>query len=367
MRVRYSYLQEQFSDPEPIFQEIRKLIQTGEFTLGPQVKEFEERFAKLIGTNHAVGVASGTDAIKLGLKAVGIKAGDEVITAANTFIATVGAINEIGAVPVFVDCNDNYVMEASQIEAKITEKTKAIVPVHFTGEPVEMDEVMRVADKYKLKVVEDACQSILCRYKGKTCGTFGSTGAFSLHPLKNLNVWADGGVVVTNDSELDQRLRLLRNHGLRSRDEIQLLGYNSRLDSIQAIVGNHLVDQTKWITEKRQTNAKVYDRYLKQISQIALPPRRYDCERVYHLYVFRVAKLYRDNLVKHLQDSGIEAKVHYPIPLYMQEGLKHLGHKWGDFPNTDLQAQQVVSIPVDQHLTEDQMAYVIDKIREFFP
>lgn len=366
MKVRYSYLQEQFKNPDSIFQEIYKLLQTGEFTLGPQVKEFEERFAKLIGSQYAIGVGSGTDAIKLSLKSVGVGYGDEVITAANTFIATVGAINEVGARAVFVDCNKNYVMDTKAIEEKITEKTKAIVPVHFTGEPVEMDEVLRVADKYKLKIVEDACQSILCRYKNKTCGTFGSTGAFSLHPLKNLNVWADGGVIVTDDFELDQRLRLLRNHGLRSRDEIQLLGYNSRLDSIQAIVGNHLIDQTEWITKKRQANAKIYDKYLKQISQIYLPPQREGCERVYHLYMFRVAKLYRDDLVKYLQDSGIEAKIHYPIPLYCQEGLKTLGYKYGDFPETDLHAEQVLSIPVDQHLTRDQMAYVIDKIREFF-
>lgn len=366
MRVRYSYLEEQFSEPEEIFNEIKKLLKTGEFTLGPQVKEFEERFARLIGSKFAIGVGSGTDAIKLGLRAVGVGPGDEVITAANTFIATVGAINEIGARPVFVDCNENYVMQTDQIEEKITNKTKAIVPVHFTGEPVEMGEVLSVAYKHGLNVIEDACQSILCRYKDKTCGTFGDTGAFSLHPLKNLNVWADGGVIVTDDPKLDERLRLLRNHGLRNRDEISLLGYNSRLDSIQAIVGNWLIPKAEDITAQRIKNAKYYDLALSQISQILLPPQRDYVQRVYHLYMFRVPKLYRDELVKYLQDTGVEAKVHYPIPLYMQEGLRHLGHKYGDFPNTDVQSQQVVSVPVDQHVTKEMQDYVIERIEEFF-
>lgn len=367
MKVRYSYLQEQFSNPEEIFNEIRKLLQTGDFTLGPQVAEFERRFAHLIGTKHAIGVASGTDALKLPLRALGVGAGHEVVTTANTFIATAGAINEVGATPVFVDCNENYVMDVSKIEAAITDKTRAIMPVHFTGEPVEMKKLMDIAAEYSLHVVEDACQSILCKYHYQNCGTFGIAGGFSLHPLKNLNVWADGGVIVTNDDEMARKLRLLRNHGLKNRDEIECFGYNSRLDSIQAIVGNWLIGETEGITFKRRRNAKYYNRGLMSLRKyITLPPERAGVDPCYHLYMFRVDEKYRDDLVKFLQGAGIEAKVHYPIPLYRQEGLKHLGYKEGDFPNADKQAREVVSVPVDQHLTLEQQDYVLKMIEKFF-
>ena len=367
MKVRYSYLQQQFANPEPIFEGIRELLKTGAFTLGPQVDEFEAKFASLIGTKYAIGVASGTDALKLPLKALGVGHGDEVITAANTFIATVGAINEVGATARFVDATPNYVMNADLIEKAITKKTKALLPVHFTGEPVEMEQVLYVSKKYGLPIVEDACQSILCKYKGQTCGTFGSAGGFSLHPLKNLNVWSDGGVIVTNDPEMDRKLRLLRNHGMKNRDEIEVLGYNSRLDTIQAIVGNWLIGQTRDITNKRQSNAAYYDAsFQKMDGLVRLPPKRTNCERVYHLYIFEVDERHRDPLLKHLVDSGIEAKVHYPIPLYQQEGLRHLGYKAGDFPETDRHSKHIITLPVDQHLSREQQDYCIAKVQEYF-
>lgn len=367
MKVRYSYLQQQFANPDPIFENIRNLLKTGEFTLGPQVAEFEEKFAALIGTKHAIGVASGTDALKLPLKALGIGHGDEVITAANTFIATAGAINEIGATVRFIDATPYYVMDAELLEQAISKKTKAIVPVHFTGEPVEMDQVMYISNKYGLPIVEDACQSILCNYKGINCGTFGVAGGFSLHPLKNLNVWSDGGVIVTNDSKLDERLRLLRNHGLANRDEVKLLGYNSRLDTIQAIVGNWLIPQTKEITDKRRVNANYYDAaFNKMAGLVQLAPRRPYVKQCYHLYMFEVDEKHREPLLKFLLDAGIEAKVHYPIPLYQQEGLQHLGYKPGAFPVTDRQAKRIISLPVDQHLSQDEQDYCIQKVQEYF-
>lgn len=367
MKVRYSYLQQQFANPEPIFEGIRELLKTGEFTLGPQVAEFEGKFAKLIGTKYAIGVASGTDALKLPLKALGVGHGDEVITAANTFIATAGAINEIGATCKFVDATPYYVMDAELLEKAVTKKTKAIMPVHFTGEPVEMDQVMYVSKKYGLPVVEDACQSILCNYKGTNCGTFGAAGGFSLHPLKNLNVWSDGGVIVTNDPEMDKKLRLLRNHGLKNRDEISTFGYNSRLDSIQAIVGNWLIPQTVDITNKRRANAQFYDdAFRKMDGFVQLAPRREHVKQCFHLYMFEVDPKHRDPLLKFLVDAGVEAKVHYPIPLYQQEGLAHLGYKAGDFPVTDKQAKRIVSLPVDQHLSREEQTYCITMVQEYF-
>ncbi len=363
-KVRYSYLPQQFGDPSEILEELRRFVPTGDFTLGKPVAEFERRFAELIGTKHAIGVGSGTDSLKLPLKALGIGHGDEVITAANTFIATAGAINEIGARNVFVDCDDTFCMDVSKVEAAITPRTKAIMPVQFTGYMTDMRKLMPIAQKHNLPIVEDACQAILADIEGRKAGTWGIAGGFSLHPLKNLNVWADGGVIVTNDDDMAAKLRLLRNHGLINRDEIEIFGYNSRLDSVQAIVGNWLIPSTHDITNKRIANAAYYDAALKTIPQIRVPKRPADCKRVFHLYIVFAER--RDELFKYCLDKGIEAKVHYPIPLYQQKGLAHLGYKPGDFPVSDRHAATIISFPCDQHLNRDQQDYVIDTVRGFY-
>ena len=222
-KVRYSYLKQQFSNAEDLWDELKKFVPTGDFTLGKPLYEFEDNFAKMIGVNHAIGVNSGTDAIKIPLKALGIKPGDEIITAANTFVATVGAIREIGAIPIFVDCDDTFCMDTNLIEQKITKKTKALVPVHFTGYMTNMENIMHIAKKYNLIVIEDACQSILGEYKGKKAGCWGDAASFSLHPLKNLNVWSDGGIITTNSKDLNDKVRLLRNHGLIDRDTVEVM------------------------------------------------------------------------------------------------------------------------------------------------
>jgi aminotransferase EvaB len=363
-KVRYSYLAEQFSDPTEILDELRRFLPTGDFTLGRPVAEFEALFAELIGVRHAVGVGSGTDAIKIPLKALGLGPGDEVITAANTFIATVGAISELGARPVFIDCGDTFCMDLDLIEAAITERTKAIVPVHLTGYMTDMPRLMKIAERHGLPVVEDACQGILASMDGRCAGTWGAAGAFSLHPLKNLNVWADGGVIVTDDDAMAHKLRLLRNHGLCNRDEVEILGYNSRLDSVQAIVGKWLIKDVHAITAKRIANAERYDAAFSRIPGIRIPPRPADERRVYHLYIVFAED--RDALLRHCLDNGVEAKVHYPIPLYQQQGLRHLGYAAGDFPVTDRHAGEIITFPADQHLTGDQIGYVIDTVERFY-
>jgi len=363
-KVRYSYLLEQFADPKPILDEIGRLVATGDFTLGKPVAQFEERFAALIGTRYAIGVGSGTDALKLPLKALGIGHGDEVITAANTFIATVGAIAETGAKPVLVDCDDSFCMDVNLIEAAITPRTKAIMPVQFTGDVVDMKRLMTLAAKHKLPVIEDACQGIFSEFDGKRSGTWGIASGFSLHPLKNLNVWGDAGIIVTNDEGMNEKLRLIRNHGLKNRDEIAILGCNSRLDSVQAVVGNWLIGQTHDITDKRIANAGYYDAALGALPQIRIPSRRTNVKRVYHLYM--VFAKDRDALFQHCLDNGVEAKVHYPIPLYQQEGLRPLGYAPGTFPVTDRHAGEVISFPVDQHITRAQQDIVIDTVRSFY-
>jgi aminotransferase EvaB len=364
LKVRYSYLNQQFSNCNDLWQNLKKFVKTGDFTLGKELLVFEKKFAKLIGTKYAVGVNSGTDAIKLSLKVLGIKPGDEVITAANTFVATVGAICELGAKPVFVDCDDSFCMNVDLIEKKINKKTKAIVPVHFTGYMTDMKKLKIISKKYNLPIVEDACQSILASINNKNSGTWGEFGAFSLHPLKNINVWSDGGIVVTNNKKYYEHLKLLRNHGLIDRDNVKICGYNSRLDTVQAVVGNWLIPDAKKIAKQRIINAQYYDEGLSSINEIQIPPRLKNYKIVYHLYIVFAKK--RDQLLKYCLKKGIEAKIHYPIPMYRQPAMKFLKHKKGDFPISDKHSKSIISFPCDQHLSKKQMNFVINTVKNFY-
>jgi len=364
MHVRYSYLPQQFADIQGLLGEIEAFVQSGDFTLGEPLTRFERGFAALVGARHAIGVGSGTDALKLPLRALGIGPGDEVITAANTFIATVGAIAEVGARPVFVDCDDTFCMDVGQVEAAIGPRTKAIMPVHYTGYMTDMPPLQQIAKGHDLPIVEDACQAILADIDGRRAGTWGIAGGFSLHPLKNLNVWGDGGVIVTDDDAMAAQLRLLRNHGMVNRDEIAVLGYNSRLDTLQAVVGNWLLPQTESIAQRRIDNAAHYDAAFAEIEGITLPPRTAGMRRVYHLYIVFAED--RDALLSHCLANGIEAKVHYPIPVYRQRALAHLGHRLGDFPVADRHTESIITFPCDQHLSRAEQDHVIATVREFY-
>jgi len=364
MKVRYSYLPQQFEECEDLWQDLKDFVATGDFTLGEPLTKFEESFAKLIGTKYAIGVNSGTDAIKLSLKALNIGLGDEVITAANTFVATVGAICELGATPVFVDCNDTFCMNVSLVEDAITENTKAFLPVHYTGYMTDMRLLNKISEKYNIPVVEDACQSILGAIDGKNAGTWGKTGAFSLHPLKNINVWSDGGVIVTNDTEMYKKLRLLRNHGFENRDNVVMMGCNSRLDTLQAVVGNWILPKAKSISDQRRANAQYLDDGLSQIKQITLPPRPKDFRLVFHLYI--VFSDDRDGLLKYCLEKGISAKIHYPIPIYKQPAVAYLGYKDGDFPVTDAHVKKIITFPCDQHLEKNQLDYIINTVADYY-
>jgi len=343
---------------------MHKVVATGDFTLGKPVAEFERRFAAMIGVKHAIGVGSGTDSLKLALKAAGVGHGDEVITAANTFVSSVGAINEIGAIPALVDADDSFCLAVDQLEAAITPLTKAIMPVHLTGNSCDMPAVMAIAERHGLAVVEDACQAILAEFDGKRAGTWGVAAGFSLHPLKNLNIWGDGGVVITNDDAVADCLRLLRNHGLSDRDTVEILGYNSRLDSLQAVVGNWLIGSVDEITARRIENAAFYDRRFSQIRQIRVPARHAASKSVFHLYMVFAED--RDALLRHCLDRGIGAKVHYPIPLYRQKALRHLGYQPGSFPVADRHAATVISFPVDQHVTGAELELVVEVVEAFY-
>jgi len=365
MKVNYSYLQEQFKDYNDIFEKIALVVQSGDFTLGRAVGEFEDAFAAKLGARFGIGINSGTDALFLSLKAIDVGPGDEVITAANTFIATAGAIAATGARPVYCDVTDEYVIDPDRIESLLTPRTRAIVPVHYAGVPADMDQITKIADQHMLPIVEDACQAFLAEYRGKCAGTFGSTGAFSLHPLKNLNVWGDAGMIVTDNANIAGTLRQLRNHGLRNRDEVDFFGYNSRLDSVQAVVGSHLIESSDWITDTRIKWAGRMDEAFREMGEhICVPERRPHKRYVHHLYMVTVRN--RDRLLSHLLENGVDAKIHYPIPLHLQRCSAHLGYRPGDFPVTEQQAQSIITFPVHQHLEEAQVEYMIDCVRRFY-
>ena len=362
--VNHNYLLEQFHDYNKIFKEIESIIKKSEYTLGGSVDEFEENICELTGSRFTIGVGSGTDALFLSLIASGVKEGDEVITTPYTFHATIGAIVTSGAKPVFVDIKDDYNINADLIEKAITDKTKAIIPVHWSGLSCELDKIMSISKTNKLVVIEDACHGINATYKNKSLGTFGESGCFSMHPLKNLNVWGDGGFIITNSKDMKEKLLLLRNHGLINRDECSIYGYNSRLDSIQAIVANHLLKKIDHITESRIRNAGEYDKKLADIPQIEVPARQKNVKHVFHIYVVRAKR--RDELKKYLNKNGIDAKIHYPVPMHLQAAAKQFGYKVGDFPLCEKICNEVISLPVHEFITTEQIDYVILKIRNFY-
>ncbi len=365
MKVEFSYLSRQFADVDPIFADLKEFIKTGDFTLGKKLEEFEAKFAEFVGVKHAIGVNSGTDGLILSLKAQGVGAGDEVITSAETFIATAGAIAATGARPVFVDVNDEYQIDHNLIERALTKKTKAIMPVWFTGNAPEMKPILEIAARHGLPVVEDSCCGIDAALDGKKAGSFGVSGAFSFHPLKNLNVWSDGGMITTDSDKTADFLRLYRNHGLATRDEVAIFGVNSRLDTFQAVVALRLLPLVRGITDARIANARKLDAGFSELKGfIEIPPRRANVRQVFHLYMVRAKD--RDGLLKHCVAKGVDAKVHYPIPLPYQQCARHLGYKPGDFPKTERDCASIITFPAHQHLTAEEVQYIIDTVKEYY-
>lgn len=364
MQVKYLDLPRQFKNEE-LLNALRGQLELSHFILGEKVEEFEARFAELCHSAFAVGLNSGADALFLALKALGIGPGDEVITVPNSFVATAGVIVAAGAKLVFVDVGADYNIDVDLIEPAITMNTKAILPVHLTGNPADMPRILEIARQYHLCVVEDAAQAVLAAIDGKSVGSFGDAGCFSLHPLKNLNVCGDGGMLTTDSEEIHEKVKLLRNHGLKNRNEIEFFGYNSRLDTIQATVALHVMKSLNKVTEIKRRHAQIYDNGLRELSDvITLPPRRENVKQVFHTYIVQVKQ--RATLMEYLQEHGIETKIHYPVPIHLQKPCREMGYKPGDFPVSEQQAEAIVSLPVHQHLTEDQIHYVIGTIKKFY-
>lgn len=327
-----------------------------QFVLGPEVTEFEERFAAFTQTTHCVGVESGTGALKLALQALGIGAGDEVIVPANTYIATALAVSAAGARPVLVDMNADYLIDADAIEAAITPRTKAIMPVHLYGQTVAMGDILAIASKHGLRVVEDAAQAHGARWNGKPAGSFGDVACFSFYPGKNLGAYGDGGAVVTRDAEIADRVRLLRDFGQRRKYEHLIKGDNCRLDSVQAAVLNVKLKYIDGWNEQRRSAAAYYDSLLADAG-ITPPPKRSDESHVYHLYVVQVAD--RDRVRETLASQGVECGIHYPVPIHLQPAYADLGHAVGSFPNTESAAGRILSLPMFPEITKEQIERVV--------
>lgn len=366
MQVPFLDLRTQYhSLKEEIDKKVLEVIDSTAYILGPEVQEFEKEFAEFIGAKYAIGVGSGTDALIVALRALGITTGDEVITVANTYIATAVAISAVGAKPVLVDIEaESYNIDPSKIERAITSRTKAIIAVHLYGQAADMDPIMEIAKRNNLYVIEDACQAHGTKYKGKNVGTIGDIAAFSFYPGKNLGAYGDGGIVVTNSDELAEIVNLNRTHGQKKKYYHEIVALNSRLDSLQAaILRIKLKHLSKW-NEMRYNNAQLYTKLLADVPEVITPTQMIYSTHIYHLYVVRVSG--RAKLQDFLNKNNIQTGIHYPIPIHLTDAYKSLGYGPGSFPITEEYANQILSLPMFPELTEEQIAYVVEKIKEFY-
>jgi len=362
MKVPFVDLKRQYySIKDEIDQAISDVIQNSAFIGGKFVKSFEENFRKYIGARHCVGVGNGTDALYTALKAFGVSQGDEVITVANTFIATAEAITLTGAKVTFVDCNnETYNIDVDQIEQSITGKTKAIITVHLYGQPADMEKIKYIAKKYDLYVVEDASQAHSAEYKGQRIGTIGDMACFSFFPGKNLGAYGDGGAILTDNDEFAKKVRMFANHGRIEKYNHEFEGTNSRLDGIQAAILNvKLKYLDKWIDRRRRV-AEMYNKALKDI--VITPNVMSDVKHVYHLYVIRIKN--RDTVKEHLAEKGIATGIHYPIPLPFLNAYSYLGHNPGDFPIAYDMKDEILSLPIHGDMTDEQILYILENLRD---
>jgi dTDP-4-amino-4,6-dideoxygalactose transaminase len=344
---------------------IARVISQTAFIGGPFVKEFEEAFARYCGSDHCVGVANGTDALFIALKALGIGAGDEVITAANTFVATSEAIRMAGAQVVFCDCDPTtYNIDVTKIEARITSRTKAIIPVHLYGQPADMDPIIALAKKHNLRIVGDAAQAHGALYKGRKIATCADITCYSFYPGKNLGAYGDGGALVTSNGDWANAARMFANHGRTKKYDHDLEGVNSRLDGLQAAILTVKLRHIEQWTDARRRNAYRYNAALKNAG-VVTPQELDNVKAVYHLYVVRVPAARREQFQDFLKAAGIDTGIHYPIALPYLNAYKHLGHSPADFPHALEASQEIVSLPMFPELTREQTDYIAAKVAEF--
>jgi dTDP-4-amino-4,6-dideoxygalactose transaminase len=343
---------------------IESVLKEKSFIRGSFVEQFEKNFSKATGVPYCVGVGNGTEALYIALKTLNVGPGDEVITAANSFIATSEAITMTGAKVVFADCDNFYGIDPAQIKRKITPSTKAVIPVHLYGQMADMKAIMEIARKYNLFVIEDAAQAVLAGFNGNPPGSYGHFAAFSFYPGKNLGAYGDAGALTTKDHDLFIKAKMFANHGRTNKYDHEFEGMNSRMDGIQgAILDVKLKYLPEW-TRKRAEIAEKYATRLKKIEMVQVPSIRPGAKHVFHLYPIRVNASVRDALLIHLRNSGIMAGVHYPIALPNSQAYKHLGHHPEDFPNATAFSKQLISLPIFPELQDDEINYVLEKVEE---
>lgn len=371
MKIPYGYLPRQF--PSAIadkiwFEAVRPIVTRGDFTLGEEVKQFERNFASFIGSKHCIGVANGTDALELAIWAQGFPPGAEIIVPANTFVASVASVITAGMRPVFVDVNEKYVMDPERIEEAITDNTVAILPVHFAGQPCDMEAIMKIAGEHELLVIEDAAQAAGAISNAGPCGNVGIAAGISFHPQKNLNAWGDAGAIMTSDAQVYSDLLLYRNHGMLDRDTYEVASRNSRLDTIHAAVLNFYLPMLTADNDVRRGIASIYNRRIG--NHVVVPTAADDEKHTYHLYIFRIPGEdsidVRNDLLKHLRYFGVDARVHYPMPLYRQQAFRSFVDPAKRFQAADRQSERTISLPIHQYMTSDEANYVCDVVENFF-
>ena len=364
MKIPYVNLSTQWKEErEKLLPIIDEALLKGDFVAGEAIKEFERRIGKLCSVDYVVSLNSGTDALTLALHLSGVRRGDEVITTPNSFIASAAVIAHLGAKPVFVDVLEDQNMDPSKLESAITERTKAIMPVHLTGRMCEMDEIMLIADQHSLPVVEDAAQSIGSQYKSRPSGSIGNIGCFSAHPLKNLNAFGDAGFLTTNSKEIAEKAKLLSNHGLKTRDIVERFGFVSRMDTLQAVILNYHLDNLDNVITKRRENASIYFETLNKKYVFFNKPRDYSFD-TFHTFVIQVNE--RDALKFFLESKGVGTSIHYPIPIHLQPAASQLNLGIGSFPVAEDQAKKILTLPVNQFVSNEEIKMIAEQVNSFF-
>ncbi len=365
MKINYVNLDKQYkSEQKQLLKKIDECLTSGNWVGSKDIDILEKKIASITDTKYCVALNSGTDALTIGLYLLGIRKGDEVLTPANSFIASTAVIVHLGGKPVFVDVKDDQNIDENEIEKKITKKTKIIMPVHLTGRPCNMQKINEIAKKYKLKVIEDCAQSIMSKYRDKSCGSFGHIGCFSAHPLKNLNASGDGGFLVTNTKKNYLLAKSLRTHGMINRNKVYNFGYVSRLDSIQAVILNFRLRNLRELIKIRRKNFNYYKKYLIKNKNVFFPDEKKYQYNTYHTFVIQVSK--RDQLKKFLKKKGVETAIHYPIPIHLQPAAKYLRYKKGSLPFTEKQSKKILTLPINQFLKENEIRYISELINKFY-
>ena len=367
MNIPFVDLQSQYRNlKSEIDKKIIEILDAGHYIGGPDHSDFQKNLSLLLKIDHSILVANGTDAIYACLKMLNIGAGDEVITTAHSWISTSETISQAGAKPIFIDTNEHFCIDSKFIEEKITSNTRAIIPVHLYGHSCDMTEIMSIAKKYNLVVIEDCAQAILTKWRDKEVGSFGSAGTISFFPGKNLGAYGDAGAVVTNDNDLSLKIKKFTNHGSLVKHEHEIEGINSRMDNLQAGILNIKIKYIKEWIELRRSAANYYSHKLKEIDEVSIPSVHKDCFHTYHLYVIRVSAEKRNQLKAFLEEHGISVGIHYPKSLPELDCYKFLELNINDFPNAVTSCQEILSLPIFPEITEKQIDYVVDHIKHFF-